>query len=64
MIDTKQITVKVMFSNTWDLNDYHIDNISQQLFEELEQKRKGQMWVFLDESPKGSGYYETYHGPL
>ena len=52
--------VKVIFSNTYDINNYHYEYVSQEEFERLEALRDGKMWTWV--GVEKDGYIDTYHG--
>lgn len=53
--------VRVIFSSTYDIQNYHISHISAEEFKRLEALRGDASWIETD--PIGGGYFETYHGP-
>ena len=55
--------MKVIISNTYDIDAYVVDVVSEEEFLRLEELRGGQLWAVLEECPQGSGHYRTYHGP-
>ena len=52
--------VKVIFSNTYDINAYHYALVSEEEFQRLEALRDGKMGVWGGEEKHG--YIDTYHG--
>jgi hypothetical protein len=57
----EQKHVKVIFSNTYDLDAYHYALVSEEEFQRLEALRDGKMWVWVGEEDE-NGYIDTYHG--
>lgn len=53
--------VRAIFSNTYDIENWHVSHISAAEFARLEALRGDATWVTVGE-PDG-GFYETYHGP-
>ena len=53
--------VRVIFSNTFDLESYYVAHVADGEFARLESLRGGAMWVAVGE--KEGGHCDTYHGP-
>ena len=53
--------VKVIFSNTYDLDAYFFAFVTEEEFERLEALRGEHMWTWIGEENE-HGYIDTYHG--
>lgn len=54
--------MRVIFSNTYDLESYTVATVAPVEFERLEKLRAGALWVLIGD-PDKYGNCETYHGP-